>query len=614
MKRAVATLLLLLATSTRAGADGFQLERYEPTPAGTWFFAVQQPWYSSTRYFAAGLTLDYGHNVLLGGVFEPGFREVVAIVEHQLVGHIDVAASFLDRVQVSASLPVVLMERGTAAFGAAPIGGGAVGDPRVGVMVRLWGQPDRSIVSIHAGGYVWIPVGVTGSHSGDDNARGLPQVVLTGMIKNHVRWAFDAGVLIRSQQTIGFGPANAAESEFRLGLGTAWTNAARTWSVGPEMTLGAQITGPRAGKKYGTAVDLLLGGQYHIKKTVLVGAGIGTGLASLLGTPDVRVLFRAAYAPVRPEKPTGPPDADKDGVPDADDLCPREAGASTAKGCPDADADGVPDAQDSCPKQAGAQPARGCPDADADGVPDAEDLCPGMKPGEKADPNKKGCPLDSDADGVPDAEDLCPNAKPGDKPDPTQKGCPVDSDKDGVPDAEDLCPGDAPGAHPDAARAGCPQPDADHDGVPDAEDACPKDVGDTNSADPKANGCPKLTVQSGAVFELRSVHFETNKWELLPESFPILDEVARALNEHAEYDKVVVEGHADDRGTHEWNLRLSKHRAQSVVEYLAKHGVRRARLSYEGYGDTKPLDPERNDEARAKNRRVEVRVSSTKKK
>src|SRR5439155_12722827 len=147
-------------------------------------------------------------------------------------------------------------------------------------------------------------------------------------------------------------------------------NRARTWQVGPEATLGTQIAGPRAGKKYGTAMELLVGGQYHIKKLVLVGAGVGTGLVSLLGTPDARVIFRAAYAPVRAERPTGPPDADKDGVPDAEDLCPQQAGASTARGCPDADRDGVPDAQDLCPREAGASTARGCPDADADGVPD----------------------------------------------------------------------------------------------------------------------------------------------------------------------------------------------------------------------------------------------------
>jgi outer membrane protein OmpA-like peptidoglycan-associated protein len=114
------------------------------------------------------------------------------------------------------------------------------------------------------------------------------------------------------------------------------------------------------------------------------------------------------------------------------------------------------------------------------------------------------------------------------------------------------------------------------------------------------------------VLRLHSVHFETNRWELLPESFPILDEVAKLLNEHKEIDEVVIEGHADDRGTHEWNLRLSRHRAQAVVEYLAQKGVRWGRLRYTGFGDTQPLDSARTDEARARNRRVEVRIPEKK--
>jgi outer membrane protein OmpA-like peptidoglycan-associated protein len=169
-----------------------------------------------------------------------------------------------------------------------------------------------------------------------------------------------------------------------------------------------------------------------------------------------------------------------------------------------------------------------------------------------------------------------------------------------------------PGAHPDPARPGCPLPDADNDGVPDAEDACPKDAGEPNGNDPKANGCPKLTVTRGGSFELRSVHFETNKWELLPESFPILDEVTRFLNERKDLDEVVIEGHADDRGTREWNLRLSKHRAKSVVDYLVGKGIKRGRLAYVGYGDTRPLSTDRTDEARAQNRRVEVRFPEKK--
>ena len=548
MRRAfvIAALAASLATARAARAEGFALERYEPTPAGSWFVSVPQPWYSSTRWFAGGLTLDYGHNVLLGGTFDPRFHETVAIVEHQLVGHVDLAGSFLDRFLVSASLPVTLLERGTPAFGAAPIGGAAVGDVRLGAMARLFGQPDRSKFSLHVGGYVWIPVGTNASHAGDDNARGLPEVVASGMLIDHLRYTVEVGVLIRAQQSIGFGPASSTASEFRAGAGIAWADRARTFHVGPELTLGTLINGPQAGSRYGTSVELLFAAQYSIKHLILVGAAVGPGLSSMLGTPDVRALVRVAYAPIRKLGPPKPKDSDNDGVPDAEDLCPLQAGT-----------------------------AKGCPDADNDGVPDAQDLCPGMKP--------------------------------GDKPDPSQKGCPADEDKDGVPDAEDLCPGAAPGAHPDPAKPGCPLPDADNDGIPDAEDACPKDPGEARPEDAKANGCPKLTITPGATFQLHSVHFETNKWDLLPESFPILDEVAKFLNERKDLDEVIIEGHADDRGTHEWNLRLSKHRAKSVVDYLVSKGVKRSRLDYVGYGDTRPLNPERTDEARAQNRRVEVR-------
>ena len=46
---------------------GFQINRYEPTAAGEWSFWVDHPWYSSTRYFAAGITLNYAHNPLVFG-------------------------------------------------------------------------------------------------------------------------------------------------------------------------------------------------------------------------------------------------------------------------------------------------------------------------------------------------------------------------------------------------------------------------------------------------------------------------------------------------------------------------------------------------------------------
>ena len=100
----------LAQTATNAGA-GFQLNRYEPTAAGEWSFWVDHPWYSSTRYFAAGITLNYAHNPLVFGysTVDNSFRQTYSIINHQLIGNVDLAGSFLDRVMLTLSLPVVLV-------------------------------------------------------------------------------------------------------------------------------------------------------------------------------------------------------------------------------------------------------------------------------------------------------------------------------------------------------------------------------------------------------------------------------------------------------------------------------------------------------------------------
>ncbi len=197
----------------------------------------------------------------------------------------------------------------------------------------------------------------------------------------------------------------------------------------------------------------------------------------------------AAYRAITVQ--ASPTDADGDGLPDATDACPDQAGLARHQGCPepapDADQDGVPDAADACPNEAGPAEQNGCPtatpqDADGDGLADAEDACPNA-----AGPvNTQGCPppADADGDGVPDADDPCPDefGLPG--------GCPpaADSDGDGVPDDLDACP-EQPGPGGDQ---GCPTPDADNDGVPDAEDACPDEAGPAEQ-----NGCPAVTPQDG---------------------------------------------------------------------------------------------------------------------
>ena len=90
---------------------------------------------------------------------------------------------------------------------------------KFGLMVRLWGQPDRDPFSIHLGGHLWVPIGVTGNHAGDGKVRGLPKLVLAGQAHTYLRWAFSLGFLVRGQASIGTGvqgPGNTVGSEIQI--------------------------------------------------------------------------------------------------------------------------------------------------------------------------------------------------------------------------------------------------------------------------------------------------------------------------------------------------------------------------------------------------------------
>src|SRR5690242_5953529 len=73
---------------------GFQIERYNPTFAGESTFGVERPWYSGERWFSADLVLDLGHNPAWIGVNRGGGH---GAIDDQLVGHLNLAVSFLDR-------------------------------------------------------------------------------------------------------------------------------------------------------------------------------------------------------------------------------------------------------------------------------------------------------------------------------------------------------------------------------------------------------------------------------------------------------------------------------------------------------------------------------------
>jgi len=102
------------------------------------------------------------------------------------------------------------------------------------------------------------------------------------------------------------------------------------------------------------------------------------------------------------------------------------------------------------------------------------------------------------------------------------------------------------------------------------------------------------------------VQFATGKAEILPVSFPLLDDVAKVFVDNPQIEVVQIEGHTDSTGTAAINRTLSQQRAESVMKYLAGKGVAKGRMVAKGFGPDKPLVKNDNDENRAKNRRVEL--------
>jgi outer membrane protein OmpA-like peptidoglycan-associated protein len=224
-----------------------------------------------------------------------------------------------------------------------------------------------------------------------------------------------------------------------------------------------------------------------------------------------------------------------------------------------------------------------------------------------ARPKREG-PRDSDGDGVLDRDDLCPRTPSEPAPDPRRPGCPDrDDDADGIANRLDACPNEKPLPEADPARHGCPRRDRDRDDIADPVDACPDQRG-VPGTDPKRHGCPPLVaVEQDRLRTLLPVFFATGEDRILPESEPVLRDIAEALRKHPQI-RLSIEGHTDDTGNDAQNLELSKRRAESVRQALIGLGIDAARLEAHGFGRTRPLVPGASPEAREKNRRVELRV------
>lgn len=104
---------------------------------------------------------------------------------------------------------------------------------------------------------------------------------------------------------------------------------------------------------------------------------------------------------------------------------------------------------------------------------------------------------------------------------------------------------------------------------------------------------------------LRNIFFETNKSNLLPSSYTELNKVLELLEKESNIRAEII-GHTDNIGSEEFNMELSRKRAESVVNYLIKNGIRHDRLTWKGMGESQPVDTNDTPEGRAGNRRTEM--------
>lgn len=252
-------------------------------------------------------------------------------------------------------------------------------------------------------------------------------------------------------------------------------------------------------------------------------------------------------------------------------------------------------------------------DRDHDGILDDVDRCPDTPEDQDGFQDTDGCPdLDNDADGIPDATDKCPNTPEDRDGFEDQDGCPEsDNDKDGILDRVDKCPNEPEDDDGWDSLDGCPDPDNDADGILDVNDLCPFEPETVNGyAD--NDGCPdeeQVRVVGDKIVLDDRVHFFVNSAVIRHVSYPLLERLVRLVAQHPEYTHVSIEGHADERGPEDFNRKLSEERARSVLEFMVKRGIARARLSSQGFGSSRPLVDKKNEYAWLLNRRVEFTVT-----
>ena len=115
----------------------------------------------------------------------------------------------------------------------------------------------------------------------------------------------------------------------------------------------------------------------------------------------------------------------------------------------------------------------------------------------------------------------------------------------------------------------------------------------------------ELEFETKAVFTNATVYFDFDKSNLNSKSLQTLKSAVSAMKDN-ESIRITIAGHADERGTREYNLALGQRRANAVKDYFVLNGIDSNRISVKSYGEERPISSGSDEASYSKNRRAEI--------
>ena len=149
---------------------------------------------------------------------------------------------------------------------------------------------------------------------------------------------------------------------------------------------------------------------------------------------------------------------------------------------------------------------------------------------------------------------------------------------------------------------------------PESAPSLPSTAGQSNADDAGDERAAEEARARAEMVRLRDilqqmVFFDYDRADLRGDAMETLDAKVRVLHDHPQVS-IRIEGHADERGSVEYNLALSLRRAERVQEYFTGFGIARSRLQVTGYGEERPLEAGTGEMTYARNRRAEFTIVS----